>query len=384
VAVTLGRLLNRSVAFEHANGTLLAHHSVAAVDAVRRQSIQRTATPKRIQRVLERDGYLDAIRRASSSVEIPAIPALGMAARLAAPIRLGGEFVGCVWIIQGDRPIGDLDRRAAEHAALIAALQIARLRELEAIEHRLGSDLVTALLDEGIEITPELLERATLHGFDPDAAYRVAVIVFDERNVDDPTRFRRLERFVVRLRRQIADRGIPPLVASTHREVAALLREDVPLSTLTDVIKDGPAPRVVVGRPARGIAGIRRSRAEAYALLAAGVPGVVADYEALLVPRTLLGDREARAALIESILGVLRRERNGDRLVETLDAFVAAGFTRAAAAERLGVHPNTLRYRLGRIERVLGIEFDNQQTRFTLQLVLYLLSISYKNDPPNL
>ncbi|MGH7707965.1 MAG: PucR family transcriptional regulator ligand-binding domain-containing protein, partial [Vulcanimicrobiaceae bacterium] len=136
VAVTLGRLLNRSVAFEHANGTLLAHHSVAAVDAVRRQSIERAATPKRVQRALERDGYIEAIRRTSSSVEIPAIPALGMAARLAAPIRLGGEFVGCVWIIQGDRPIGDLDRRAAEHAALIAALQIARLRELEAIEHR--------------------------------------------------------------------------------------------------------------------------------------------------------------------------------------------------------------------------------------------------------
>lgn len=380
VAASLGKLLGRSVAFEDAGGALLAHHVIAdQEDEVRRQTIAQARTPKRVLRTLEREGYLEAIRRSASAVTIPAIPALGMSARVAAPIRLAGEIVGCVWVLQGERPLGDLDRRAAEQAALVAALQIARLREIEQIEQRLGSDLVTSLLDDGVEATPQLLERAAVHGFDRDASYRVALVVFDAAHSEEPESFRRRERYAARLRRHLADRGAPVLVAATHREIDLVLREDVSVADLRLEIEGEPPPRVVIGRSARGIEEIRRSCAQARALVPASVPGVVAEYDALLVPRTLLGDAEARAALVERIFGKLRGEPRGERLAQTLLALIAAGFAQNVAARQMGIHSNTLRYRLERIERALGVDLERQEDRFTLQIAAQVLSLGHKD-----
>ena len=56
--------------------------------------------------------------------------------RRASPARFdsGAEFVGVVWIIEGDEPLSELDHRAAEYAALVAAIHVAHQRELASLE----------------------------------------------------------------------------------------------------------------------------------------------------------------------------------------------------------------------------------------------------------
>ncbi len=49
------------------------------------------------------------------------------------------------------------------------------------------------------------------------------------------------------------------------------------------------------------------------------------------------------------------RSRGSD-LIDTLEAFVAADLDRRAAAQRLHVHPNTLDYRLKRVEELTGLD----------------------------
>lgn len=44
-------------------------------------------------------------------------------------------------------------------------------------------------------------------------------------------------------------------------------------------------------------------------------------------------------------------------------------------AMALGIHPNTLRYRLARAGEILKIRFDDPEVRFQLQLVARLLDI---------
>jgi purine catabolism regulator len=44
-------------------------------------------------------------------------------------------------------------------------------------------------------------------------------------------------------------------------------------------------------------------------------------------------------------------------------------------AQKLFVHRNTLRYRLHKIEKLLGKSLDSSTNRFALQLALYLRSI---------
>jgi DNA-binding PucR family transcriptional regulator len=81
--------------------------------------------------------------------------------------------------------------------------------------------------------------------------------------------------------------------------------------------------------------------------------------------------------LIDFMHGVLRPlyEYDGRRdttLVETLRAFLACGFSAAATAEALIVHPNTISYRLRRIEELLGINCHDPEALLQFQFAFLI------------
>ena len=59
-------------------------------------------------------------------------------------------------------------------------------------------------------------------------------------------------------------------------------------------------------------------------------------------------------------------------LLATLEAWFASGQRRRQTAEALGVHPNTLDYRLERIETLLGAKLDNAHWIARLDIALKL------------
>ncbi|HEX2774049.1 MAG TPA: helix-turn-helix domain-containing protein [Micromonosporaceae bacterium] len=94
-------------------------------------------------------------------------------------------------------------------------------------------------------------------------------------------------------------------------------------------------------------------------------PVLAAD---LLPERALAGDSDARRALRQDVYGTLLR--SGGELLETLDAFFAAGGVLEAAARALFVHPNTVRYRLRRIGEVTGFLPTTPRDAFALRVAL--------------
>ncbi len=88
----------------------------------------------------------------------------------------------------------------------------------------------------------------------------------------------------------------------------------------------------------------------------------------LLPERALAGDAEARRRLRHDVYAALAR--SGGELLETLDAFFAAGGTLESAARSLFVHPNTVRYRLKRIAEVTGFSPLAPRDAFALQVAL--------------
>jgi hypothetical protein len=98
-----------------------------------------------------------------------------------------------------------------------------------------------------------------------------------------------------------------------------------------------------------------------------GAPNpVTADH--LLPERTLAGDLEARRTLRHDVYGALSRAGGG--LLETLDAFFAAGGVLESAARELFVHPNTVRYRLKRVAEVTGLSPLDGRDAFALRLAM--------------
>jgi DNA-binding PucR family transcriptional regulator len=98
---------------------------------------------------------------------------------------------------------------------------------------------------------------------------------------------------------------------------------------------------------------------------AAPRPVAAAD---LLPERALAGDAEARRFLRHDVYGAI--VRTGGELLETLDAFYAAGGVLESAARTLFVHPNTVRYRLRRISEVTGFTPLNARDGYALRVAL--------------
>jgi DNA-binding PucR family transcriptional regulator len=91
------------------------------------------------------------------------------------------------------------------------------------------------------------------------------------------------------------------------------------------------------------------------------------------LPELLLARSPQLGATIERrALGPLRdySERRSADLLETLEVFMEAGLDRRTAAERLHVHPNTLDYRLRRVEELTGLAMSRPDDLALIALAL--------------
>lgn len=331
LARTVGQLINRSVEFEDAEGrTIASSRSVQSGNDAKAQG----------------SGF-------------------------SSPIRIGGRVVGAVRIVDVEAPLSDLEHRAAEHAALVAALKIAHQRELSVLEARLGNAFVAALLEGTFDPTPQALERARLIGFEPEGVYAVSLFVLEESLPINRDAFLRRERLVQQLRQRMEELHLSPLISVAHNQVAVV----VPEGRVEDVQRRQKHAdlAVIVGRAHQGLAGIVESYREAQQLLPYRQRGEVRHFDDMVFPRVILGDEEARRLFLHRLFAPIVADKHGELLRETLLSYVRCGFQIRETAQRLVVHANTVRYRLDRASQLMEKSFDDPEMRFRLQFAVHLL-----------
>lgn len=375
LARTLSPLIGRSVTFEDPRGKLLASCSIDdREDAIRRETLERAQTPSTMLAALESTGLDRRLRASDKPIRVPAMPEIGLAARVACPIRLGNEFVGAVWIIEGDEPLSELDHRAAEHAALVAAIHMAHQRELATLEATLGYASVLSLLESESDPAPAAQERVRLLGFDPERSYRAAILLLPEEMPLGREGFLRRDRAAANVREFLKARGAAPLVSVMLDRVPFLVPEGVaPRDVLPSL--DDETLSLVVGRSYLGSHGARRSYREALSLIGYANRRRVCEFDDVLVPRVVAGDAEARRAFVEGFVGPLLAQRGGKALANAVFEYARSGFRMREASQALAIHANTLRYRLARASDILGLRLDESEVRFQLQLAARLLDL---------
>ncbi|MDQ1535798.1 MAG: hypothetical protein QOE58_191, partial [Actinomycetota bacterium] len=89
----------------------------------------------------------------------------------------------------------------------------------------------------------------------------------------------------------------------------------------------------------------------------------------LLVERVLAGDSAARRALIDRIYRPLSTAA-GKALFETASTYLDGGGGLESTARVLFVHPNTVRYRLGRIALITGYDLSQPREAHTVRVAL--------------
>jgi DNA-binding PucR family transcriptional regulator len=178
------------------------------------------------------------------------------------------------------------------------------------------------------------------------------------------------------LRRAVRKQGVEALAIVQRSRLIAILggTEDAlgVVERVADSFGDGP---VVVGPTVPHLFAAGRSARAALSGLGAAPawpdsPRVV-EADALLPERALAGDLPARRVLIDRIHRPLSRANHAP-LLETAQRYLDGGSSLEAAARVLFVHPNTVRYRLGRITDVTGYDIADPREGWVVRIALAL------------
>jgi sugar diacid utilization regulator len=301
----------------------------------------------------------------------------------AAPVVLGGELVGRLWVSAPPAAPEPVQLRVVERFALVVALELLQQRHLVEVHRQLSGDLLGDLFRADGPARPRaLLDRASALGHDLSRPHVVALLTLDGPLPPAPP--------LPELIRAAAEPGPRPLSGLYDGGYVLLLpAEPDPGDALRRVrtqVAQAVSPHTTPTLVAGPVAGDLADYARAYrvargaaALRRASHPGGLVDVRELGLSALLLetGAPDALRRFARNLLRtvVAHEQRRGGDLLVTLRTWLATGCSTAAAAEVLVVHPNTVSYRLGRIEQLVGRSLRDAEVRLELQLALTVREI---------
>jgi DNA-binding PucR family transcriptional regulator len=303
---------------------------------------------------------------------------------VAEPLRVEGEVAGLLLIFPRDGAMDSLDRVAVQEVRFALGAQIMRHHTETKRDAKDLSEFLDQLLRIGASDPARAQARAVRLGLDLARSMRMLSVVLPRPGAG------RAE-----LRRLLAGslaRAIPGALAIEQGEVVAVLLPE----------PEGPTPDPVLDRllvaPVRARWGVRPVIALGPLCTGPGHygPAWVECGRVLDLARMFGRDGLVRQgdfgpsalllsafdgilvhAFVEDTLGPLQRHEaeQGGALLETATAFIDEACRFQAAADRLGVHVSTLRYRLRRLDELFGLNIEEAETRFRISLAVRLRAI---------
>lgn len=367
------------VSIEDAQSHVLAYSaSNDEADDLRRLSILGRAGPPEHLQWIAQWGIFDALRARREVVRVDARPELGLQPRAAIGIfapaadeRRAPVCAGTIWLQQGSRPLADDTDSVLRGAAVLAARVMARLAATPSTHAKQVQELL------GLRDTENSDIAATARELNIVADGRAAVIAFETASVGarvadvlslSASAFRGDAQVTAngsRVYVLFPDTGKSAALTSWIRGTIASLRSELGLGL-----------RAVIASPVAGLANAATARAEVDRVLdsAERHPGAIGDVTSLAEARTtvLLDEIVTMIAANDRLTDPrVRALRDQDpMLAETLRAYLDSFGDIATAAQWLHVHPNTVRYRVRRIEQVLATSLTDPDVRLLLSLSL--------------
>jgi purine catabolism regulator len=278
---------------------------------------------------------------------------------LSLPVVAGGE-TATLRAVRESGSLTEFDRLVLHHGQTALAFELSRRRAVSAAELRLAGDLLEDLEHDRLD-EREISRRIAAFGLDPTRSYAAVLAV--------PVNAGSTEALRHAVAGELDARSLVYLSAARRDRASFLVEaqsEDETLALASEVAARLDHARVGVGRPGTGAA-LGRSLLEARAALDAGIGGI-ASYRDLGSLELLLGLPDAALeAYVDRVLGPAAESAP---LVESLTALLESGCRWSEAADRLGVHRHTLRYRMERLAEQTGRHPDRPQERMELWLAV--------------
>ncbi|QBD82638.1 hypothetical protein EPA93_44405 [Ktedonosporobacter rubrisoli] len=322
--------------------------------------------------------------------------------RVVEPILIRHEVVGYLSLIGNESDFDYLERIVLGQVAPILALEVARERERSEVESRYQVEAFTDVLQGHYQQPEEMLARARILGYDLASPQAVVVFEVSPAEPDYPGSSASLQ-WSRSMRDELLRIWPSCWIMDEARRVMALLpmaalesgaREDMRereadiimrLERLYTRVPSGknngtglPVYSGGIGRVAQNLQGIPQSFREAQQALQIGRrlfgEGRLHSFTQLGVYRLLFyldGQSELTDFYQETLGPLLSHDvRNDGTLIETLEGFFRYNGNLSETARAMHLHRNSLLYRLGRLEEILGHSLEDPELRLSLQIAL--------------
>jgi purine catabolism regulator len=322
-----------------------------------------------------------------------------------APIMAGDQRHG--WLVAvhraGAMPIGA--GGVLERAAVVSALSVIRHQAVHSVELRFQGDLVRRLVSGSFGHTERALAYTRSFGWRLDGPVVVLVTATETiaDAVADPTKAldvldRLADGWRAALEAEVAGAAVAglateivtvlPLDGRTLEDITALVsavtsRVNARLRRVGRLLGTG------IGRPAGSISALGEAHRQAARALGVGqeIHGTqsVTHFDELGVFRllSLIPDSSELRSYVDEVLGSLADATDPDSadLRETLRVLLETNLNVAESARRLHFHYNTMRYRIGKLERLLGPFTSDPTLRLNLLLALHAARMRGLDQP---
>lgn len=374
LADSLAAAVGAAVVIEDEGSRLLAYsRGQRDADPARARTILERQAPDDVRESLSARGVFVHLQGSNDPLFVAPDPERGLTGRMVVAARLGRHLLGSVWV-SCSTPLTGAALSALSDGAHTVALHLLRSRASADLERQVESDLVLRLLD-GTADAATVVSRLGL----PQTAVRVIALratVGDEPHAGLLLAFERATSgfgWSRPGRSALADNTVytvlPGDEATTARQWVLSLRAALPANVA-----------VAAGISAPAAAGeLPSARTEADECLALhelstsahDVPAYDESWHDILLQRLRAAAGSGRRTGRGPVADLRRHDReHATTYVATLWSWLAEQGDPVRAAERLGVHENTVRNRLRRMAEVTRLELHDPRQRLAMMVEL--------------
>ncbi|MGH3558116.1 MAG: PucR family transcriptional regulator [Mycobacterium sp.] len=341
-------------------------------DSARAETILGRQTPEQLRAFFEARGVFAHLAVSDDPLFVAEGTEHGLTGRMVVAVRSGRELIGSVWVACS-APLDGAARSALADGAHTVALHLLRSRASADLERQVESELVIRLLDG----SPDAATVASRLGL-PHSRLRVIALQGFIGAERDAALLLAFERATTGFgwsrpgRSALAGNTVYTLLpgeqAATARRWVTGLRAALPDRVTMLAGISGAAE----------VADLPAARQEADECLAlhevspSGTPPAYDEsWDEILLQRLRTASRSGRHPDRGPVAELRSHDRaNATDYVATLRAWLEAQGDPAQAGERLGVHENTVRYRLRKMAELTNLPLDDARKRLAMMIEL--------------
>ncbi|MER6824619.1 helix-turn-helix domain-containing protein [Streptosporangium sp. NPDC000563] len=381
LAKALGMMTGTLISIEDVQGRVLAFSPYSdQADDIRRLTILGREPPAEHMAELQAMRVYDRLRRPRATVALDEKD--GFRRRLGVGMHdpRSGEYLGTIWMQETNRPFS---QQTEEHL-VAASIFAARLVGQSRLIHTMGTEFVQRMLAPGSQRD----ETGFVRQLSLDAPREFAVVAFEAVGDADARQWLSSTEAVTMLTVHAHSVRDESMVAPVGLRLYAVLPGQVEVDrylkwarrTLVAFERHRGAVFRAAIASSLSVPTVAAARAEADRVCETVAhtpdrPVISLDGQrtAVLLSEALTTLGETDLLTDDRFLRLVKYDRShGSSLIDTVAAYLGALGDVGATARSLLVHPNTVRYRVARLEQVGGYRLDDPDDRVVLDLQLRL------------